>query len=109
MSGLDEQDYTPEFLDAAQSWIRKRGFAFSVLMVFIWPMLSVPAGVFGKGYFAFWVFISIAWSFLAAFVIIVLPIHESWDSICRVGSFLVGRGTGKQGLATNAAATGDAL
>jgi len=109
MSGLDEKDYTQEFLDAAQSWVQKWGLTFSILMVFVWPVLSVPAGIFGKDYFSFWVFISIAWSFLAAFVIIVLPIHESWDSICRVFSFLLGRGSGKPDVAANVSATDETL
>jgi Na+/proline symporter len=54
-SGLDEVDYTPEFLDAAKSWIQKWGWGFSIIMVLIWPLLSIPAGVFTKDYFAFWV------------------------------------------------------
>eukprot|EP00913_Durusdinium_trenchii_P019592 g18418.t1 len=76
MSGLDEQDYTNEFLDAAKWWIQKWGWGFTIIMVLFWPLLSLPAGVFTQDYFAFWVFISIAWSFVATFVIIVLPIHE---------------------------------
>ena len=48
MSGLDEADYTTEFLDAAKWWIQKWGYGFSVLMVLIWPLLSLPAGVFSK-------------------------------------------------------------
>ena len=48
MSGLDDQDYTPEFLDAAKWWIQKWGWGFTILMVLIWPLLSLPAGVFTK-------------------------------------------------------------
>jgi hypothetical protein len=48
MSGLDEQDYTTEFLDAAKWWIQKWGWGFTILMVLIWPLLSLPAGVFTK-------------------------------------------------------------
>lgn len=91
MSGLDEQDYTTEFLDAAKWWIQKWGWGFTILMVLIWPLLSLPAGVFTKDYFSFWVFISIAWSFVATFVIIVLPIQESMDSILGVCSWMFGK------------------
>ena len=91
MSGLDDQDYTTEFLDSAKWWIQKWGWGFTILMVLIWPLLSLPAGVFTKDYFAFWVFISIAWSFVATFVIIVLPIQESMDSIVGVCYYIVGK------------------
>lgn len=91
MSGLDERDYSDEFLDSAKAWIQKWGWGFSVLMVLIWPVLSFPAGVFTKEYFAFWIFISIIWSAVATAVIIVLPIYESWDAIKGGCLFLIGR------------------
>ncbi|CAE7893046.1 DUR3, partial [Symbiodinium necroappetens] len=91
MSGLDDEDYTSDFLDAAKWWIQKWGWGFTILMVLIWPLLSLPAGVFTTDYFAFWVFISIAWSFVATFVIIVLPIQESWGAIMGVCYFMVGK------------------
>lgn len=57
-----------------------------------------------QDYFAFWVFISIAWSFVATFVIIVLPIQESLDSIVGVCYYIVGkeppRKEGKEGAKT---------
>ena len=90
-SGLEDKDYTSEFLDAAKWWIQKWGWGFTILMVCIWPLLSLPAGVFTKDYFAFWVFISIAWSFVATFVIIVLPIYESMDDIQSIFSYLLGK------------------
>jgi hypothetical protein len=90
-SGLDEQDYTEAFLDEAKAWIQKWGWGFTILMVIIWPVLSLPAGVFTKDYFAFWVFISIAWAFVATFVIIVLPIQESMESITGIFMFMIGK------------------
>ena len=96
MSGLDDQDYTSESLDAAKWWVQKWGWSFTVVMVLIWPLVTLPAGVFSKGFFAFWVFVSIAWSFVATFVIIVLPIHESWDGIVGVGRFVFCRRATKQ-------------
>jgi urea-proton symporter len=79
--GLDEKDYSDKFLSEAKAWIQKWGYGFTIIMVIVWPLLSIPAGVFTKDYFAFWVFISLAWSFVATAVIIVLPVYESWDSI----------------------------
>lgn len=79
--GLDEVDYEEKLLREAKWWIQKWGVGLSFILVIVWPALSSPAGVFSKDYFAFWVFISLAWSFIASFVIIYLPIYESWSSI----------------------------
>merc|ERR1719198_2631171 len=70
-SGLDPNDFTEEFLNEASRWVQKWGWGFTIVMVVIWPLLSIPAGVFSKDYFAFWVFISLAWGFTATLVIIV--------------------------------------
>jgi hypothetical protein len=83
-SGLDEELYNPEELEEAYRWIKKYGMGLTVVFVILWPVLSLPEGVFNKGYFSFWVFISVMWGFCAAAVIIVLPIYESWDDIVKV-------------------------
>merc|ERR1719359_1422154 len=90
-SGLAEEDYTVEFLDEAKAWIQKWGWGFTIIMVIVWPVLSIPAGVFTKDYFAFWVFISLAWTFVATAVIITLPIQESMESIMNVFLFMAGK------------------
>jgi len=89
--GLDGEDYSEKHLAQAKQWIQKWGWGFTVIMVLIWPALSLPAGVFSEGYFAMWVFISIAWSFVATFIIIVLPVQESSDSILNVVLFILGK------------------
>merc|ERR1711904_254833 len=88
--GLNEADFTDKFLAEAKAWIQKWGWTFSIIMVVIWPLLSLPAETFSKDYFAFWVFLSLAWSFVATFVIIALPIQESWDSIVGIVFALLG-------------------
>jgi hypothetical protein len=90
-SGLDDADFSPEFLAEAKAWIQKWGWAFTITMVIVWPVLSIPAGVFTKDYWAFWVFISIIWSFVATFTIIVLPIYESMDAITGICMFAIGK------------------
>merc|ERR1712048_10514 len=80
-----------EYLNQAKWWIQKWGWGFTILMVVVWPVLSLPAGVFSEGYFSMWVFISIAWSFVATFVIVVLPVYESADSILTVCLFILGK------------------
>merc|ERR1719424_1604989 len=83
-SGLSPEDLDPKHLDEARAWIKKCGWGFTILIVVIWPILSTPAGVFTRDYFAFWVFIALLWGLVASFVIVVLPIWESKDQILAV-------------------------
>jgi Na+/proline symporter len=91
LRGLDEEDYTEESLNEASAWIKKWGCGFTVVIVIIWPLLSTPAMVFTKDYWAFWVLVSLAWAFVASFAIITLPIYESWDSIAGVFLKMIGK------------------
>merc|ERR1712232_193511 len=79
--GIAGEDFSEEFLNKASAWIQKWGWGFTIIMVVVWPLLSLPAGVFTKDYFAFWIFISLAWGFTASLVIITLPIYESMENI----------------------------
>merc|ERR1719261_2285637 len=74
----------------AKKTIFNTSVATSILLCVIWPALSVPAGVFTKSYFAFWVFIALLWGLVATFVIIVLPLYESYDQIMMVLYGLMG-------------------
>lgn len=91
LRGLDEEDYTEESLNEASAWIKKWGCGFTVIIVIIWPLLSTPAMVFTKDYWAFWVLVSLAWAFVASFAIITLPIYESWDAIAGVFLKMMGK------------------
>jgi len=90
MSGLDDEDYSYDELQAAKAWIYRWGCSLTIVLVVIWPLLSLPAGVFTKDYFAFWVFIAVIWGFVAAFVIIFLPIYESSADIGMVLAGVMG-------------------
>jgi len=92
-SGLAEEDYQESVLASAKMWIQKWGWAFTIIMVIIWPLLSLPAGVFSKDYWSMWVFISIAWSFVATFVIIWLPLYESADTFKGIFVAMTGMGS----------------
>lgn len=89
--GLAKEDFGDDLLREAKVWVQKWGWGFTIVMVVVWPLLSIPAGVFTKSYFAFWVFISLAWSFVATFVIIVLPISESWDTFTGIFLAMMGK------------------
>ena len=79
--GLTEEEKDPVALRRAERWISRRGYVISLILVVIWPLLSVPAGKFTESYFAFWVLVAIAWGFAAAIVITVLPLTESSEEI----------------------------
>jgi hypothetical protein len=89
-TGLDDEDYDPAFLEEALAWIRQWGIGLSVLLCVVWPVLSLPAGVFTRDYFAFWVFIAILWGFVATTVIIALPLYESREGLVSVMRGILG-------------------
>merc|ERR1712193_562907 len=89
--GLDPADFSDEFLNEAAAWVKKWGWGFTITMVIIWPILTIPAGVFTKEYFSFWVFVSLMWGFTATFVIITMPLYEPSDAILGVLYALVGK------------------
>ena len=94
MRGLGDDFSDPVELAVAERWITRRGWALSIVLVVIWPILSVPAGVFTESYFAFWVLVAIAWGFGAALIIAILPLVESADDINKVLGGMVGAVTG---------------
>lgn len=96
-SGLTAEEQNPEELDKAYKWITRRGYVLTVVLIIIWPLLSVPAGVFTESYFAFWVFIAIAWGFSAGIVITVLPLTESSEEIGKVWNGMLNYFKGDKG------------
>lgn len=94
MRGLTEDFADPVELATAERWITRRGWALSIVLVVVWPILSVPAGVFTESYFAFWVLVAIAWGFGAALIIAILPLVESADDINKVLGGMVAYATG---------------
>ena len=90
MPELDAEENDPAMLQDALSFVQRWGVGFTVLMVIVWPLLSLPAGcgasgvecgVFSKGYFYLWVSVAIAWGIVATAVIIIMPLYESMDGI----------------------------
>lgn len=78
-------DYDEEALTKAKAWIMKIGLAFTVVIVIIWPVLSLPAGVFSKGYFDFWVCFFVFF-FPEVVVVVWLFCFVCWSSwVCRWG------------------------
>ncbi|KAI2510407.1 sodium solute symporter [Fragilaria crotonensis] len=95
LSGLGPEQQDPVALDESYKWITRRGYVLALVLIIIWPVLSIPAGVFSQSYFAFWVFISIAWGFAGALVVWILPVAENSEAISLfvtgVFSAMIGR------------------
>lgn len=83
-SELSIEEFKEEKLIRAKRWIIKWGVGFTLVIVVLWPILTLPAGQFNKGYFRFWAVIAIAWGTIASVVIIALPLMESWETIQSV-------------------------
>lgn len=80
----DDDELQEEKLVHAKRWIVKWGLVFTVVIVVLWPALSVPAGRFSLGYFTLWAAIAIVWGTVGSAVIILMPLVESWDTISMV-------------------------
>ncbi|KAF9617393.1 hypothetical protein IFM89_036314 [Coptis chinensis] len=96
-SQLPAEEFREERLMKAKIWIVKWGVGFTLVIVILWPVLSLPAGDFSLGYFTFWAIIAIAWGTIGSAVIIALPLIESWETIQSVflGMFTNDRLMGK--------------
>jgi Na+/proline symporter len=99
LSGLGAEHQDPVELRRAHRWITRRGYILTLVLIIVWPLLSIPAGVFTESYFAFWVLVAIAWGFGAAIVITFLPLMESSEEILEVLSGMWNYVTCKSGNA----------
>lgn len=79
--GLTDEEQDEVMLRRAERWIKRRGYILTFVLIVFWPLLSVPAGVFTKTYFSFWVLVAIGWGFGSAIIITVLPLVESSEEI----------------------------
>mmetsp|Transcript_4847 Transcript_4847/g.10879 ORF Transcript_4847/g.10879 Transcript_4847/m.10879 type:complete len:286 (+) Transcript_4847:1795-2652(+) len=66
LSGLGAEQQDKAYLKKMKKWITVRGWGLTIILAIVWPLMSVPAQVFTKDYFAFWVLVSVAWGFGAA-------------------------------------------
>jgi urea-proton symporter len=81
LRGLTKETLDPKLLQHAERWITRRGYALTLILIVVWPLCSIPAGVFSKSYFAFWVLLSMAWGFGGALTTFILPLVESSEEI----------------------------
>jgi len=93
--GLTAEEQDETMLRRAETWITRRGYILTVVLIIVWPLLSIPAGVFTRSYFAFWVLVAIGWGFGAALIITFLPLIESSEEILKALSGIFYAVTGK--------------
>lgn len=65
-----------EAMDKAFKYCVIGAIVLSFVLVVLWPALALPAKVFDKKYFAFWVAIAFIWGHFAFIVTVLLPIWE---------------------------------
>eukprot|EP00850_Spirogloea_muscicola_P004680 SM000020S06030 [mRNA] locus=s20:509810:514323:- [translate_table: standard] len=77
-------EYNEEKLNHAKRWIVKWGIVWTAVILVIWPIVCLPAGVFNEGFFTLWAVIAIAWGTIGSIIIVTLPLYESYDLILDV-------------------------
>jgi urea-proton symporter len=65
------------------------GWGLTIVLLIMWPLLALAAGVFPEGYFTFWVILSMAWGFAAALVATFLPLFESGQTMVQIFKNLI--------------------
>ncbi|XP_048327828.2 urea-proton symporter DUR3 isoform X1 [Ziziphus jujuba] len=83
-SDIPPEEFKENKLMRAKAWIVKWGVGFTIVIVILWPVFTLPAGEFSSGYFTFWAVIAVAWGTIGSAVIIALPLIESWETIKSV-------------------------
>jgi SSS family transporter len=84
----DEGEDSADGLKVALKRVCIYGSILSLVLILVWPLLALPAGVFNLGYFTFWVIIAIIWGIVASALMIILPVWESWTGIVLITSHL---------------------
>jgi urea-proton symporter len=79
--GLSSAERDECMLAREEKWAKRWAYGLTLILVVIWPLASIPAGVFSQTYFSFWVLGSIIWGAAAAFCVAFLPLIESWRGI----------------------------
>ncbi len=68
-------------LNKAAKIMKYAGWGFSGVLIILWPLLTLPAGVFSVGYFTFWVILSLIWGLAATIAGFSVPLWESRDTL----------------------------
>jgi hypothetical protein len=69
LSGLSAAKRDKTMIHKTKKWIQTCGYLLTFVLILLLPLCSIPAKIFTKSYFSFWVLLSIAWGFGAALTI----------------------------------------
>jgi len=83
-SSVPDWEMSEEFLNSARSWIIKWGGGVSAVLILVWPLATLPLGVFPKAVWNLWVAVAFMWGWAAAIMIIGLPIYENRSTFIAV-------------------------
>eukprot|EP00662_Eupelagonemidae_sp_cell21_P034958 gene34958-65575_t len=75
---FDPEETDPAVLDKAYKVSVIAGLIMFVCLIILWPIpMHTSHYVFSEKFYTFWVVIAVTWGFVAALIIIVMPIAES--------------------------------
>ena len=83
-STIPDWEMSEEFLNSAKAWIVKYGGGVSLILIVVWPLATLPFGVFPKAIWNLWVAVAFMWGWAAALMIIGLPIYENRKTFAAV-------------------------
>jgi hypothetical protein len=83
-SAIPDWEMSEEFLNSAKAWIIKYGGGLSLVLIVVWPLATLPFGVFPKAIWNLWVALAFMWGWAAALMIIGLPIYENRKTFAAV-------------------------
>jgi Na+/proline symporter len=69
-------DESKEAMDIAFKWTVWGAVIMTIVLIFLWPALALPANTMSKSYFGFWVAIAFVWGHFAFCVTVILPVWE---------------------------------
>ncbi|KAI7838882.1 hypothetical protein COHA_007348 [Chlorella ohadii] len=79
-----EGEDSMEAMNKARKIMMRVGWGLSFILIILWPLLALPAGVFSKGYFTFWVILAITWGLIATVVSTTMPLWEARESLWTI-------------------------
>ncbi|EFJ41619.1 hypothetical protein VOLCADRAFT_68028, partial [Volvox carteri f. nagariensis] len=79
-----EGEDSPEALNRVIRFTWATGGSLTLILLVLWPILALPAGVFSEAYFTFWVMVALVWGIVASAVCIMLPVIEASDVVVAV-------------------------
>ena len=72
----DNSEDSMETMNAIYAKIVSAALGLTFVLILLWPIYTLPAGVFSEKYFTFWVAVAFIWGHVAALITVIYPIYE---------------------------------